>query len=283
MSVKFFGQFLLEKNIIKPEALLEAVKYQESHNLRFGEYAQLKGHIAKQDVEIVLNEQKRTDMQFGELAVKLNIMTAEQVQKTLTMQKNDHVLIGQALVQKGFITTEILEREMALFNEDQRQYITGEVMITAEVDNPEVIKDFVDITHKMIRRVANITVKPDSGVLGLSEPRQNDVTVRINLYGDLTYDYIISTTLSISVKLASGIIGEDASKEPREVIIDGVKEFCNIACGNIIAKMAKMGKTVNISPPEEIDFLSYISKARSRKAICFTLASPEGYIDLMLV
>ncbi len=283
MSIKFFGQFLLEKNIIKPEELLEAVKYQESHNLRFGEYAQLKGYIAKQDVKTILNEQKRTDMQFGELAVKLNIMTVDQIQEILTMQKNDHILIGQALVQKGFITTEILEREVALFNEDQRQYITGEIMITAEVDNPEVIKDFVDITQKMIRRVANITVKPDSGVLGLSEPRHNDVTVRINLYGDLTYDYIISATLPISVKLVSGIIGEDASKEPREVIIDGIKEFCNIACGNIIAKMAKTGKTVNISPPEEIDFLSYIPTARSKKAVYFTLASPEGDIDLILV
>lgn len=284
MSVKFFGQFLLEKNIIKPEELLEAVKYQESHNPRFGEYAQSKGYITKQDIVTILNEQKRIDMQFGELAMKLNILTADKVQEILTLQKNDHILIGQALAQKGFITTETLERELALFKQDQSQYITGEVIIPAGVDNPEVIRDFVDMTRKMIRRVANLTAKADSGVLGLSELHQNDVTVRVHLYGDIIYDYIISTTLSISTKLASGIMGEDAANEPREIIIDGVKEFCNIVCGNIIAKMAKMGKTVNISAPEEIAFSAHSSStARSKKAVCFTFASPEGDISLILV
>ena len=57
MPVKFFGQYLLEKNIITPQQLIEAVEYQESKNLKFGEYALSKGYLTAKDVEKIQNEQ----------------------------------------------------------------------------------------------------------------------------------------------------------------------------------------------------------------------------------
>jgi len=70
LAVKFFGQYLLEKNIIKPRDLLEAVEYQESKNLKFGEYAISKGYVTEKDIERFQKEQKKVDMLFGELASK---------------------------------------------------------------------------------------------------------------------------------------------------------------------------------------------------------------------
>lgn len=284
MGVKFFGQFLLEKNIIKPEELIKAVECQESRNLRFGGYALSKGYLTEKDIERIQNEQKRTDMQFGEIAVKLGILNSTQVKEILTMQKNDHIFIGEALAEKGFLTSDVLERELSLFKADQSQYITGEIIIPDSTENPEIVRDMADMTQKMLQRMAHINIKVDHGFISNEEPQRNFLLVSIRLSGSLKYEYAISSSLETSRLIASNIIGEEIKEESREVIADGVKEFCNIICGNIVAKIAKRGKTVDITPPKEVVYsVDGYHLIKGRRAIYYSLVSPEGDITLILV
>ncbi len=284
MGVKFFGQFLLEKNIIKPEELIEAVEYQESRNLKFGEYALSKGYLTEKDSERIQNEQKHTDMQFGEIAVKLGILNSTQVKEILTIQKNDHIFIGEALFEKAFLTSDVLERELSLFKEDQGKYIAGEIIIPAGAENPEIVRDMADMTQKMLQRIAYINVKVDHGFISNEEPQRNFLLVSVCLSGSLKYEYVISSSLETSRLIASKIIGEEIKEELREVIADGVKEFCNIICGNIVAKIAKRGKTVDITPPEEVVYsVDGYHLIKGRRAIYYPLVSPEGDITLILV
>ncbi|MBI5050478.1 MAG: chemotaxis protein CheX [Nitrospirae bacterium] len=282
MAVKFFGQYLLEKNIIKPEQLIQAVDYQESRKLKFGEYALSKGYLTEKDIARIQAEQRRTDMKFGELAVKLEIITPAQVEEILTMQKNDHIFIGQAMVEKGFLTSQVLERELALFKADQSRYISEEITIPQGVDNPEIIKNIVDLTQKMLLRMAYLNVKLGSGYLSNKEPEKNFLLVSVHLHGSIQYHYAVSASQEMSKLIASKIIGEDIEDMTREVIADGVKEFCNIVCGNIIAKIAQKGKTVDISPPME---MVYSDKGyqllKGKNAVYYPIVSPKG--DLMLI
>lgn len=284
MGIKFFGQYLIWRNIITPQQLIEAVEYQESRNLRFGDYARSKGYLTESDVKRIQDEQKRTDMFFGELAVKTGILSLSQVEEILTMQKNDHVYIGAALVKKGFITPDVLKEELALFKEDQKEYITGEIKTPPGVSDAETVKDMVDITRKMLRRVAHIDVKIGEGFISDKEPGRNFATITIRLGTGLKQEYIFSSSLGLSRTIASGIIGGSAAEETKEIITDAVKEFCNITCGNIIAKMARRGKNVDITPPEEAvcseDGYHLIN---GRKAVYYPLISPEGVITLILI
>jgi CheY-specific phosphatase CheX len=284
MSIKFFGQFLLERAVISPAELLEAVQHQESRNRRIGEYAVQKGYLTKKDVDTILAEQKRTDMQFGELAVHMKILTPGNLEELLTLQKNDHILLGEALIEKGFITRDALDSALALFRHDQSQYVPGEVLLPESVANPLVMRDFVDLTEKMFLRVAHLRVKAGEGVMSSSAPQHHDITICIRLDGSLTYEYILSASLTVSTLIASGIIGENAAHETREVIVDGVKEFCNIVCGNMLAKLAQRGQSLNITAPEEIlSPAEELGNIRSKKAVFFNLSSVEGEIALILV
>ena len=284
MGIKFFGQYLLEKNLIKPEHLIQAVEYQESKKLKFGEYALAKGYLTEKDIARIQAEQRRTDMKFGELAVKLGIITSAQVEEILTRQKNDHIFIGQALVEKGFLTSQVLERELALFKADQSRYISEEVTIPQGAANPDIIKDIVDLTQKMLLRVAYLNVKIGSGYLSNKEPEKNFLLVSVYLHGSLQYHYAVSASQEMSKLITSKIIGEDIEDMTGEVIADGVKEFCNITCGNIIAKMAQKGKPADISPPMEI---AYSDKGyqllKGKNAVYYPLISPKGEITLILV
>lgn len=284
MGVKFFGQYLLEKNIIKTHELIEAVEYQESKNLPFGKYTLSKGYLTEKDIDKIQNEQKRVDMRFGETAVKLNILTPARVEEILTMQRNDHVFIGEALVKKGFLTHDVLERELALFKEDQSIYAVGEIMTPDGVKNPEIVKDTVGLTQKMLQRIAHLNIKVGDGFISNNEPQKNFLLISVSLYGNFKYEYAFSSSNKISKLIASAIIGEDVKNASREFISDGVREFCNIICGNIIAKLSQRGKGMDINPPEEVIFSADgYHLVKGRKAIYYPLVSPEGDITLILI
>ncbi len=284
MAVKFFGQYLLEKNIITPRQLIEAVEYQASKNLKFGEYALSKGYLTAKDIERIQNEQKRVDMQFGEIAVKLNILTPAQIQEILTMQKNDHIFIGDALIIRGFLTRGVVERELALFKEDQSKYATGEIFVPAGVGNPEIVKDIASLTQKMLQRMANLNVKIGDGFISNNEPRENFLIISVSLRGSPSYEYVFSSSQEISEIVASAIMNEEIKGGSKEDISDGVREFCNITCGNIIAKLSQRGKSLDISPPHEVPLSSGgYHIVRGRRAVYYPLISPEGESILVLI
>lgn len=284
MAVKFFGQYLLEKNIIKREELLEAVEFQKSKNMDFGECAFAKGYITDKDLANLKSAQKQVDMKFGEVAIKLNIMTPSQVEDVLTMQKNNNIFLGEALVEKGILTSDVVKREIALFKQDQSKYITGDIKTPAGIKNADAVKSMVDMTQKMYQRIARLQVKIDDGFVTHEEPPKSFLLASISLHGSLKYEYALSLPLEISAMIASAIIGEDIDSSATGMIKDGVKEFCNIVCGNIISKLSISGIEMDLSPPHEAvssgnsyDFL------KGRKAIYYPLVSFKGDSTLILI
>ncbi len=284
MSIKFFGQYLLEKKLITPEQLIEALKVQDDKNLRFGDYARAKGFLSDSDVLKLHEEQRRTDGKIGELAVKLGMLTEKQVDEVLIMQENDHIYLGEALRQSGFISHEILHRELETFRDDQRDYIAGVISVPGGMKEPETVKASVDLTRKMFKRIAFVEAKAGFGEPFSGEPEENYATVSINISGGIVLDYVLSVPRSAAVAVASGLIEEDASEEPDDILVDSVKEFCNITCGSVMARMAKKGKTLNISAPNEHTPDSGKHEIiKGRNAVRYPFISTAGNMQLFLI
>jgi len=283
MSVKFFGQFLLERAVLTNEQLLEAISYQENRNLRFGQYAQSKGFLQAPDVEKLNEEQKTTDLKIGEVAVKLGMLNTLQVDELLTMQSNDHVQIGQVLIMKGFIDEETLEGELKAFREDQKPYAADKVVVPEGIKNANMVAALVDLTLKMLQRVAKVEAKSDDGTMVGKKLEQAYAAVSITMSGGLNCDYIIMGDEGISRAMAAAILGEDASGEEKEMVLDGVKEFCNVVCGNILGKMAQKGKNVEISVPHILDYKDGYGLEGSGSAVAYQMPTTAGLATLVLV
>lgn len=284
MAVKYFGQYLLEKCIIKSHELIDVVKYQATKNLKFGEYALSKGFLNESDLARITNLQKRLDKKIGEIAQDMGILTPEQVEEILTMQKNDHILLGEALIQKEFLTRDVVERELSLFKEDQGIYETGTILTPEGVKDPDIIKDIVDLSQKMLQRMAMPHAKVSEGFISSDEPRRNFLVIRISLSGNVKYDYVLSLTNEISRLVTCTVLGSEVKGNMRDIIADGVKEFCNIVCGNIMAKLSQKGKNMDITPPEEISFSDNgYGILKGRKAIYYPIVSPGGDSALILI
>ncbi|MEG1946148.1 MAG: chemotaxis protein CheX [Lachnospiraceae bacterium] len=105
MYTQFFGNFLLKKEIISPEQLMEALRIQSSAHQKVGTLAIHAGYMSASEVEDVYIMQTHYDKRFGELAIQLGYLTHEQLNELLEIQLPDYMMLGQTLVEKDYITT----------------------------------------------------------------------------------------------------------------------------------------------------------------------------------
>jgi CheY-specific phosphatase CheX len=229
-------------------------------------------------------EQRRTDNKIGELAVTLGMLTEKQVDEVLTMQENDHIYLGEALRQSGFISHDILHQELETFRDDQRDYIAGVISVPSGIKEHETVKAAVDLTRKMFKRIAFVEAKAGFGEPFSGEPEENYATISVNISGGTALDYVLSVPRSAAVAVASGLIEEDASEEDDDILIDSVKEFCNITCGSVMARMAKRGKRIHIDAPNEHKAESgKYEIVKGRNAARYPFISTAGNMQLFLI
>ena len=78
MSQMFFGQYLLDEQVIGEDALAEAIAHAEETNARIGRLAVERGFMSQSDTHRIQLEQRETDLRFIDLAVDLGLLTREQ-------------------------------------------------------------------------------------------------------------------------------------------------------------------------------------------------------------
>ena len=135
MHTQFFGNFLLNKGVITPEQLIEALKIQSSAHKKFGTLAIHSGYMSASEVADVYITQTHYDKRFGELAVELGYLTPEQVDKLLTLQLPNYMLLGQIHVDQKIVTHIELENLITEYKSEYEIY---------ELDMMEEQKSMVD-------------------------------------------------------------------------------------------------------------------------------------------
>ena len=135
MHTQFFGNFLLNKGVITPEQLIEALKIQSSTHKKFGTLAIHSGYMSASEVADVYITQTHYDKRFGELAMELGYLTPEQVDKLLTIQLPNYMLLGQILVDQKILTHIELENLITEYKSEYEIY---------ELDMMEEQKNLVD-------------------------------------------------------------------------------------------------------------------------------------------
>jgi CheY-specific phosphatase CheX len=252
MAVKFFGQFLVEKNLVSREALLKAIELQDEKNLKFGEMAISMGFVTQADIERAHNAQMSKDLKLGDMLVDMGVLALEQMNEVFTRQKSTHLYIGEALVQVGALDSEKLQQYLADFKADQALYVSEHIELPAGISNALVWEMTADLTYKMITRVLDLQFRPGK-CQAITSASSNFMMAAMDFSGDVEARYIISVSESVQKSVAKAILREESVEgEPAEVLEDTVMEFVNVVCGNVAAKASQMGKMANINPPETI-------------------------------
>jgi len=277
MGIKFFGQYLLEKGIITRDQLLEAMEFQRSHNLRLGEHARRLGYLNEEQIQQIHAAQRHQDLPFGELAVRLGFLTPKQLEEVIAAQRAHHLYIGEVLVQKGFLSREALERELEAFHADQAPYRTGRVEVPPGIPHPEAVEAAVDLTGKLLQRVAGIqTVVGPCRVAPRQVPVPED-GIRVNLNGSLDGTYLLVLSRAMSLQVAGAMLQRSVGPEESEYVLDAVKEFANIVVGNLAAKLALRGQNVTPAPPV---YLSGVHPAHGVDGLIYPFHAAEDTVEM---
>jgi hypothetical protein len=152
---RFFGQFLLERDVITPQALLKALSLQDQNNEPIGSLAIRRGLLTREDVTALHREQRTTDMRIGELAVGRGMLEASQADKLLDEQRRAYVRLGEALIRTGALTREVLERELAVFEAEQ----LAEPVSAPLEPHSALVERTLRLTQTLFQRLARVTVK----------------------------------------------------------------------------------------------------------------------------
>ncbi len=263
MTAKFIGQYLLEKGLITRDALLAATEQQLRVNQTLGALAVAKGLLSEAQADAVNLEQQRADKRFGEIAIARNLLNPQQIDELLDAQKKQRVFLGEILIKQGYISREKFEVELALFKKEQERSAELVKLDLLSLPQHEVIEDFLDMTLKILLRVAKEQVKITSIT---HTALQCPYTFAQRINGDQQFDYVLALPENMVFALCQHFLRINCV-EVNELALDAMNEVLNIISGNGCAKLSSRGMKVTLDPPRAI------SSAAPANAICIGLSS----------
>jgi len=248
VGIKFFGQFLIERDEIDLVQLREALDLMDRENRSLGELAVDQGMMSEQEAAKVNAQQRHCDRPFGELGVELGMLNEEQLDGLVHAQENSRLLVGQALTRIGALPKARVEALLGEFQNDQAAYQMGTTVLPEPLGRNPLAPVVVTLLPKMLMRVARIV-----GKVGLGEPAETAASfehqlavvvtgspgLRISLLGDHEF----------ALQLAAATSGLDAESIDSELLDDGLCEFLNVLAGNAVSLLEREGIVMELEPP----------------------------------
>lgn len=251
MGVKFFGQYLVEKQVVMAEQIREAIEYQEKTNISFDDLAVEMGMVDPAEVVRARKQQQREPLPIDEMLVRMGYMTTFQREAVLNRQRGRHVYLGQALVELGHVSHETIEEHLSVFEADQAIYRTDDIRLPAGVPEAEFCKSTADVAFKLLTIVAWIKHRPEEARVVTSFTGR-DYIISMSFVGDVSGMFVVSASRAAALSMTRALLNtDDVEKQPEEVVLDAVKEFANVVCGSAVAKASRMNRKVEIVPPDE--------------------------------
>lgn len=112
MFTQFFGNYLLQQQLVSPEHLSEVLLTMKDTRPQIGMLAINAGLMTAVQVEKAHYEQQKADKRIGDVMVDMGYISRTDVEKLLKAQPAEHIILGQALVNSGYMTTSQFEQAL---------------------------------------------------------------------------------------------------------------------------------------------------------------------------
>ncbi len=281
ISVKFFGQYLLEKGRITQDQLLEAVSRQRSANPLLGALALERGYLTPAQADAINAAQRTTDRMFGDLAVDMGLLDPDQLAELLDLQRSSRLFLGEAFVDKGILSAGELEAELTAFEAEQH---AGQMMIRGalmQLQGVEFVVDVLDLVLKTFKRLVHETVLIEDCHQERDSWDAHDVTVSQRFIGDVDATLTLGLPRDTAVKIASKMLGEEIAGDDA-LVLDATREFLNVICGNVCSKQSQRDLNVDLKAPVVTDAPAGLPLTDGYTVIT-VMAAIDSKVDVALV
>jgi len=266
MFAQFFGNYLLNKQLVTPEQLITGIQAKNETRLKLGVLAISAGYMSAAQVEEVHERQMLEDKRIGDIAVELGYLTKEQLEELLDTQKVGYLLLGQALVDKGYLTNgqfetaisdykhqyQIDESESDSFDDEKAEELIRSMCDFSSEDAMMYTKYLVLVMKNLIRFIGDdFTPLKPTRMYPLEIYK--DVYQKIN--GSFTTDTnIVFESADSMLAFANRFSGEGLGATDGEYIDAAVCDFLNINNGLYTVNVSnELNMELRITPPEVFD------------------------------
>lgn len=289
MFNQFFGQFLLQRELLTPQQLCAIFEKESSARVKLGMLAIDKSLMTPDQVEEVHRLQKVMDKRFGEVAILKGYLSPAQVESLLQTQSMRHLSLSQAILEHGYLS--LGQLTAALEEYKNASVISGAKSADDFDEIAWLLLDFKDSTEEQkelyytyaglfLRNIVRFLQA--SPVLAGSD----------EAFAGQTQGWAVSQIIEMDGrKLLTGLVlSEDAlitlaSRYSGELLttanplaLDSTAEFLNVHNGTFSINLSNTGNDV-IMLPQKIEQSPYYAVHRGYSV---SVVVPFGQIQLLI-
>ena len=278
MFNQYFGQYLLNKNKITTEQLVEVMEYERSVRVKLGLLAINAGFMTAEQVEKIHELQRVKDQRFGELAVAQGYLTYAQLEDLLDNQHCRHLGLSQVIADKGYLTLGELEELLASykadtqFSQEQRGNVIDFSVVGAQ---GEVYQEYIALLQRSIVRFLDETPVISSGTSTITSTHpwliHQNIAGEISLFTGLTMND--ETLLAIARQYSGEML-----TEIDELAKDSVAEFLNMVNGIFCVNASNKGMELDL----QLQKIVHNQVPALQNAYQVPIALSFGKIDVLL-
>lgn len=293
MYTQFFGNFLLQRNIVTPEQLIAAINQEGTSHIKLGTLAMYHNLMTANEIDDVVVAQTHEDKQFGELAVERNYLTEDQVNHLLSEQSPEYLLLGQVLIEQGIISNADLEDLIIDYESeheiydldiqvDQKEQVTRLIrhyFKLGDLENSEVYESYLTLLFNNLIRFIGADFTPMTPILCEEFATQFGISQQIN--GKYNIVTGIDMSCDMAIEFASRY-AMDSFDEFDEYVQASLEDFLNLHNGLFTVNMSNnYSVEMQLSPPQthEEDLIDLRPDAVS---YLFPVLYPFGTVNFLL-
>lgn len=247
MSVRFFGQYLIECGEIDAAQLREALNLMEQENRTLGEIAVASGFASPADVRRVNGEQRRLDLPFGEIAKRMGVLNTVEVDELLAIQHETRVQLHDAIARLELLAEDRLSQRLDDYRRDHAD-APAAVDLPAPLRSHRPAGEVLSRFPRLCRRLGHVEVRVGSGQV-LDARIDFPLVASIAIIGSRGLEVTLAADLLLGEKLALGLSGIGDEELARELAVDAIGEFLNILLGNTASALEVEGLESRIAQP----------------------------------
>ncbi len=249
MSIKFFGQFLIQNGEVEASHLKDAGDLMYWVNRRIGELAARKGYVTRVEVDRIHRAQLGSDVPFGALAAQLGLLTQPQILELVREQSANQLRIGEALVELGHLDGDRLQQLLDRYDAEQAQYLAQNPPIPEELRESPLVAYVLSHVRQVALRTAFFRVKVGPH-RKWAESQRCEYRASISLRGDDAIELGVTADESFVRALVVATPGPDREEPSREALTDTLCAFIRVVARNAGAGREQQGIRVKLGSPE---------------------------------